>query len=81
MSKEYSTAPVPAATMAMVRIVIVAAGSYAVGRGWVDEGSVEQIATLVITVGTGLWGLYKTFKRQKQITVAETLVGPLKQKV
>lgn len=67
--------PVPASTMAMIRIMLVGAVGYAQGAGWLPAGSTESIVGFFVMAGTGLWGLYKTFNRQKGIKIAEQIIG------
>jgi hypothetical protein len=80
MNGDYSSGPVSAATMAGIRILLVAIGSFAVGRGWVDAEHIEGIITGIITIGVAGYGIWKTLSRQKQIKVAENTLGPVSPK-
>jgi hypothetical protein len=62
-----STGGIDAST-AMIRYLVVAALTFAVGRGYIS-GDVESIAAMIVAIGTAAYGLYKTFKRGKQAVV------------
>jgi ABC-type nickel/cobalt efflux system permease component RcnA len=60
------------ATTATLRYLIVTGLSFAVGSGWIDASNVEGVASFLIIVGTAGYGLFKTWRRGKQIVkVAE----------
>lgn len=74
---DLSTSPLPAATMALMRQSILILGGLAVGRGWVQPEDVEGVATLLIMLTAGGYGLYKTFTRQRRIKDAEAVIGAI----
>ena len=40
------------------RILLMTAGSFAVGKGWVDENTLAMIVGAVITLGTAVFSMY-----------------------
>lgn len=46
----------------IVRAVLAAAGGYLVGKGMVDQATVEQVTGAVAVIATALWSWYS--KRQ-----------------
>jgi hypothetical protein len=60
----------PAVLAAALRYLIATGGTFAVARGWVDPENIEGIATMLITVATVAYGLYRTRKKQQQLVVA-----------
>lgn len=67
---EVSQGTLPLAAAA--RYLIVTLGSFAVGRGWVDAEQLPGIATAIVTIGTALYGLYRTYRTKSDlVTTAE----------
>ena len=52
-----------------LRTLLVAIGSFAVGRGWVEAENVEGIVTLAVTLGTAGYGVFKAYTRKRQLIV------------
>lgn len=62
----------PAQLSASLRLGIGMLGSYAVGAGWVKPENVDGIATLILTLATVAYGIWRTGHKQSQlITAAE----------
>ncbi len=53
-----------------LRYALVMLGTFAVGRGWVPQENIEGIVTTVLTVGTALYGLYRTYRNKQKLVVA-----------
>lgn len=73
-----STNPLPAATLAMIRVALVAIAGFMAGKGWISSANVNgtvEMALQVIGVAAAAYGIWKTFRRQQQIKNAETMVG------
>lgn len=64
-------APAPATAMAAVRMLVATAGPFMVAMGWVDAAHVEGIATLAVSLGTAVYGLFKTHSRQKSLVASK----------
>lgn len=61
------TAPIPAAALAGLRVLIGAGVSFGIGKGWIDPSNVEGVTSIAIAVATVGWGIYKTHNRQKKL--------------
>lgn len=44
--------------LGVVRAVLAAAGGWAVGKGYVDQASADQIIGAVIVIGTAGWSVW-----------------------
>lgn len=77
MNSDYSSSAPSATLMAGMRILVMLLGPVAISKGWVGAGDIENVAVGVLTAGTAIFGLFKTFKRQKKINVAELTLGPI----
>lgn len=42
--------------MSVLRTVLVAVGSYAVTKGWLDDATMQQVVGGVVVLLTALWG-------------------------
>lgn len=63
---------VPAQTLTAFRSLLLALGSYAVGRGWIDDGILQALVPVVLIVGPLLWSQLATRKKQAQlVTLAQ----------
>lgn len=65
---QVSASTLPAA--GALRYLLVMLGTFAVGHGWVDAENVEGIVTVVITIGTAIYGLYRTWDTKAKLVVA-----------
>lgn len=45
----------------IIRYLLIAAGSFAVGKGWVTDDQVTQIIGAIGSIATVAWGLYVKF--------------------
>lgn len=63
-----STLPTVAAVI--LRYAIVLGGPYLVSQGYVDEESLEGIATMLITAATVAYGIWKTRQTKAQLVTA-----------
>lgn len=57
----------PAQLMTALRSLLLAAGAYAVGRGWVDDGLVQAAVPVLLIVGPLIWSQFSTRKKQAQL--------------
>lgn len=57
----------PAQFMTALRSLLLALGSYAVGRGWIDDGLLQAIIPVALVVGPVLWAQFSTRKKQAQL--------------
>jgi hypothetical protein len=53
-----------------LRYLIAMAGTFAVARGWVDAENVDGIVTAAVTIGTVLYGLWRTHRAKQDLVVA-----------
>lgn len=60
----------PAVLAAGLRYLIATAGTFAVARGWVSAESLPGIATVIATLATVAYGLYKTRQTREHLVVA-----------
>lgn len=44
------------AALSVFRSVLIAAGSYAVARGWIGQGDLEQVVGAVVVIAAAAWG-------------------------
>jgi hypothetical protein len=58
----------------VVRYLLIAAGSFATGKGWVTSDQVTSIIGAIGTLFTVAWGLYVKFGTRA--TTADTAVRP-----
>lgn len=42
----------------IVRYILIAGGSFLVGKGWITAENVESIVGAIGTIGAVLWGIY-----------------------
>ena len=57
------TEDMKAAVQSAVRSVLIALGAYAVGKGWIGQGVVDQVVpALLILLGAG-WGVVDKLKK------------------
>lgn len=62
----------PGTLAAALRYLIAMVGTFAVARGWVDTAAVDGISTVIVTIATVVYGLWKTRNtREKLVTAAE----------
>lgn len=77
MTDTNSTSPISVSAdtvplAAAARYLLVMLGTFLVSKGYVHLGDVEGVATAILTVGTALYGLYRTFRsKQALVTVAK----------
>jgi hypothetical protein len=51
----------PATLASLARTVLTAIGTVAVTAGWISAESLPGIVTLIITIGTAAYGIWKAF--------------------
>lgn len=71
---DYPTPPIEVSSnttpfAAAARYLIVTLGAFAVGRGWVKAEELPGIATTLVTVGTVIYGLWRTHKTKQSLVV------------
>lgn len=55
----------------LLRYLLAAAGSFALGRGWIDSEALQALTGLVTVAAPIAWGIYRTYTaKQKLITTA-----------
>lgn len=59
----------PNTLAATLRYVIVAALTFAVGRGWLDGENIEGIVGVLIALITAGYGLYRTWRTRKNLSI------------
>ena len=68
----------------LLRYVVAAGGAFALGKGWIDDATLQFLTALVTVVLPMGWGLWKTYTaKDKLITVvgaAPDAVGQLVRK-
>lgn len=57
------TDPTKLALMSIVRSALIAAGGYAVAKGWIGQGNLEQIVGAIIVLLTATWGAVDKLKK------------------
>lgn len=77
MNSSYSAPAMSAGLMAGIRIATMIVGPYLIGKGVVNPENLDGMITSVAVAGTGIYGLIKTFKRQKKLNAAEQTLGPI----
>lgn len=60
--------------LSATRGVIAAVGGFAIGRGWLDESTLNAILALVATVGPIAYGAWSTYWRTRAIKEAASMV-------
>lgn len=60
-----STVPLAAG----LRYLIAMLGTFAVARGWVDAENVDGIVTAAVTIGTVLYGLWRTHRAKQDLVI------------
>jgi hypothetical protein len=64
-----SNTPLPTTLAAALRYAITILGTFLVSHGYVSAESLPGITTLVVTVATVGYGLYKTHQNRKKLIV------------
>lgn len=55
----------------LLRYLVAAGGAFALGKGWIDDATLQFLTALVTVVLPMGWGLWKTYTaKDKLITVA-----------
>ncbi len=61
----------------IARTILVGAGGFLVGKGWIDAETLDQIVGAIIVIGGGIWSVLQKKKAAKDIAVAaQTGVNP-----
>lgn len=55
---------------ATLRYLLTAAGSFAIGKGWVTGETMQAITALVTVVAPTVWGIYRALSNKKKLIVA-----------
>lgn len=63
--------PAPVTAVAAIRYLVSILLPVMVAKGWIAADSVEGVSTLLIALGTMLYGLWKTHDRQKRLTAIQ----------
>jgi hypothetical protein len=66
---EVSGTTLPTVLATVLRYLVTTFGAFAVGRGWVEAENVEGIVTILVTVATAAYGIWKTRKAKNELIV------------
>lgn len=66
---EPSSAAVSSA-VAAARSALMIVGGYAIGKGWLEQDTLNMLGTLLITVGPLVYGAYATYWRSRALKAA-----------
>lgn len=69
---EISSAVLPSVAAAGLRTAVAVIGPSLIASGYLPAGSLEGVTTIVITVASIAFGLWKTHQRKSQLIVAAT---------
>lgn len=58
---------IPATGAALLRYVLTMLGTFAVARGWVKPEDIGGIVTILATLATAAYGLWRTHSKQDQL--------------
>jgi len=59
---------------ALLRYLLAACGAFALGRGWVDNETLQFITALVTVAAPMAYGVYKAYVHKTQLLTAEPYV-------
>jgi hypothetical protein len=66
----------------LARYLIAAAGSFALGKGWIDDATLQALTALVTIAAPMAYGIWKTYTAKQQlITTAEAAPNTVAQVV
>jgi hypothetical protein len=54
-----------AAVLSAVRSTLIALGAYAVGKGWIGQGVIDQLVPAVLVIVTAAWGAVNGYTKPK----------------
>ncbi len=54
----------------IVRTILVSAGGFLVGKGWIDTGTLDQVVGALIVLGGAVWSVLQKKKAAKDLVVA-----------
>lgn len=61
----------------IVRTILVGAGGFLVGKGWIDSETLNQLVGALIVLGGGVWSIIQKKSASKKLEVAaQTGVNP-----
>lgn len=61
----------------IARTVLVGAGGFLVGKGWIDAATLDQVVGALIVIGGAVWSIIQKKSAAKKIEVAaQTGVNP-----
>lgn len=56
----------------LLRYLVAAAGAFALGKGWIDDATLQALTALVTIAGPMAYGIWKTYTaKAKLITTAQ----------
>lgn len=56
----------------LARYLVAAAGAFALGKGWIDDATLQALTALVTVAAPMAWGIYRTYTaKQKLIATAQ----------
>lgn len=66
--------PTLSAVISGVRYVITGAGSYAIAKGWLDQGTVNALVALAAAIIPPAYGVWQSYRNSHAIKAAAPLV-------
>lgn len=55
---------------ALIRYLLTAIGSFAIGRGWVTDETMQAATALAMIVGPAAYGIYLSWKNKRKLITA-----------
>ena len=56
----------------LARYLVAAAGAFALGKGWIDDATLQALTALATVAAPMAWGIWKTYTaKQKLIATAQ----------
>jgi len=65
-------------TLDVLRQILMVAGAIAVGMGWKDEGTVQTLIGIVMSIAGAAWQIFDHSNVQKEVKTLRTEVKSLK---
>lgn len=61
------------AVMSVVRSSLIAAGGYAVAKGWITASGLEQIVGAILVLATAMWGAIDKYIAERKAVAREAV--------
>lgn len=59
----------------LLRYTVAAVGAFALGKGWIDDETLQFVTVLVTVIGPAAWGMWDTY-RSKSVAIASADAAP-----